>query len=74
MNALDKVASVLRHCVSRTSDTVQFIADQFREIKTPDDCSTPEELRNYAYGIIDRNPSLAQDLIAAANRADDDTV
>lgn len=53
---------------------IQFINEQFTEPtkNSPDDCKTPEQLRQYAYSIRHSNPSLADDLVAAANRADAD--
>jgi hypothetical protein len=39
-----------------------------KEIRGPDDCTTREELINYANSISHREPSFAADLIAAANR------
>ncbi len=50
---------------------VEFLAEKFSSTPTsPDECKTPQELRNYAYSIQHAQPSTAQDLIAAANRAE----
>lgn len=64
-------AAAFHHAMNALNSGVEFIQDQFREIAGPDDCRTPEELRQYAYGIQHRSPSLAKELIEAANRADD---
>lgn len=47
---------------------IEFIADQFRET-TLDNAKTPEQVIDYANRIRDRHPSFANELIAAANRA-----
>lgn len=39
-----------------------------REIRSPDDCKTADELVAYARSIQSREPSFASDLIAAASR------
>lgn len=41
-----------------------------RDITSPDQCRTPQELRNFAASIQKREPGFAADLIAAADRAE----
>lgn len=53
----------------RLKSGIEFISDQFREIKSPDDCRTPQELLRYAYSIQEQQPDLANELIAIANRS-----
>jgi hypothetical protein len=50
---------------------IDFIADQFAEVKPLDQAETAQDVINYANSIKDRDPSFAQDLIAAANRSED---
>jgi len=47
---------------------IEFIADQFRE-HTLNDAKTPEDVIRYANRIRDREPTFANELIAAVNRA-----
>lgn len=48
---------------------IEFIHDQFQE--KDDQFKTAEDVRSYARRIQKTDPSLASDLIAAANRHED---
>jgi hypothetical protein len=50
---------------------LDFIADQFREVKPLDKAETAQDVIAYANSIQHRDPSFAQDLIAAANRSEE---
>lgn len=50
---------------------IQFIADQFREVKPLDRARTAQDVIDYANSIRDSDPSFANELIAAANRSKD---
>lgn len=51
---------------------IDFIADQFVDHTAPETCRTPEDLRVFARKIQASQPGFAAELIAAANRADEE--
>lgn len=65
------LATAFAYYAQRASDAVQFICDQFEERPPLGNNSTPQEVIAYANSIRDRDPGFAQDLIAAAQRAED---
>ncbi len=69
----ERIAEVIVAVTDTIGRGIEFIADQFREIRSPDDCRTPEDLRRYAATIMERQPGLANELIAFANHAEDQT-
>jgi hypothetical protein len=50
---------------------IDFISEQFREVKPLDKAETAQDVIAYANSISKRDPSFAADLIAAANRSEE---
>ena len=64
------LAEAFAFYLDKAEQAVHFIADQFTETKPLDQCETAQDVIDYANSIKHRDPSFANDLIAAANRSD----
>jgi len=64
------LATAFAYYYEKAEQAVHFIADQFTEVKPLDQAETAQDVIDYANSIKHRDPSFAQDLIAAANRSD----
>ena len=69
----ERIAEIIVAVTNTVGRGIEFIADQFREIRSPDDCRTPDDLRRYAASIMARQPGFANELISFANHAEEQT-
>ena len=65
------LADAFAFYLDKAAQAVHFIHDQFQEVKPLDEVKTAQDVIAYANSIRHRDPALAADLIAAANRSEE---
>jgi hypothetical protein len=65
------VADVFSKLLETIDGGIDFIADQFNEVKPLEQAETSQDVIRYANSIRDRDPSFANELIATASRGED---
>lgn len=63
-------AEVFSNFLDAIDGGIDFITDQFRDVRPLDHARDSQDVIDYANSIKDRDPGFAADLIAAANRSD----
>lgn len=66
-------ASVFAWMIDKMGSLADGVYSAFRSVDSPDDCKTAADLRAYAYSIMKTQPALAKELLAAADRTEEET-